>query len=146
MYSQLGGDLQLKAEIEFAQPGTTYEVFLVCGPAHGLGCGFVTVGTITTNPLGAGVTGITVPFAVLVSAPFGPGYRTDHIDILRGVGDLSKGILTAGAINYFVCQREGHVGAEKAELKTEVRTTGDPFGAQVKEGSDPTGTKQKKKK
>jgi hypothetical protein len=44
-----------------------------------------------------------VPHATLIVPPFGPGYRTDHIDLLHGVGDLSRGAITAGAINYFVC-------------------------------------------
>jgi len=132
-YSQPGGNLLLRIRIEFGQPGTTYRVFLTCGPAHGLACGFVTIGTLVTNAAGAGASAITVPAAVLEASPFGPGFRNDHIDLLRGVGDLGKGVLTAGAINYFVCRRPPGAKPAKAAPRLMAEThTGDPLGAKSK--------------
>src|SRR2546425_10517318 len=96
IYSQPGGNLVIKINLEFGQPNTKYQVFLVCGPAHALGCGFITIGVLTTNAVGTGAGGFNVPLAVLENPPFGPGYRTDHVDLLRNAGDLSKGFLTAG--------------------------------------------------
>src|SRR5713101_7450677 len=107
-------DLNLTITVEFGQPNTVYQVFLVCGPAHALGCGFRAIGPLSTDLVGHGSTSMAVPFAVLHASPFGPGYRTDHVDLLHGVGDLSKGILTAGALNYFVCRQR--VGQARAEL------------------------------
>jgi hypothetical protein len=140
-YSQPGDDLQLRIDLDFAQPNTTYQVFLVCGPAHAVGCGFTTIGTLTTNAVGAGATGVTVPFAVLQAAPYGPGYRTDHIDLMQKVGDLSKGFLTAGAINYFVCTREGVPGHDQPQILAASSDTGDPAGALLGP-NDPAGAKQ----
>src|SRR4029453_8527317 len=105
-YSEPGDNLHVKVNIEFAQPNTSYEVFLVGGPAHAMATGFLGIGTLLTDALGAGAGAFTVPHATLLAAPFGPGYRTDHIDLLHGVGDLSRGSLTAGAINYFVCREK----------------------------------------
>ncbi len=121
-------DLNLAVAIDFGQPNTVYRVFLVCGPSHALACGFRDVGTLSTNAVGQGNATFTVPFPVLHGPPFGPGYRTDHIDLLRTAGDLSKGLLTAGALNYFVCrQRTGQPEAEPAEDERQA-TTGDPLG------------------
>jgi hypothetical protein len=121
-------DLNLTVTIDFGQPNTAYQVFLVCGAAHALACGFRTIGTLSTNALGQGNATFTVPFPILLGPPFSPGYRTDHIDLLRGAGDLSKGVLTAGALNYFVCkQRVGQPHAEPAEEERQA-TTGDPLG------------------
>ena len=75
IYSQPGDNLQVQINLDFGQPNTTYQVFLVCGPAHALGCGFTVIGTLTTDATGAGTTGITVAVAVLQAAPYGPGYR-----------------------------------------------------------------------
>jgi hypothetical protein len=90
--------LQLDVRLEFAQLVTTYEAFLVCGAAHSLACGFVSAGTVTTDAVGAGSGTLTVPAGVLLAAPFGPGYRSDHLDLLQGAGDVSRGLLTAGAL------------------------------------------------
>jgi hypothetical protein len=103
-YSEPGDNLHIQLNVEFAQPSTTYEIFLVGGPAHSLATGFIAIGTLNTNAAGAGNGTYTVAHATLLSPPFGPGYRTDHIDLLHAVGDLSKGCVTAGAINYFVCR------------------------------------------
>jgi hypothetical protein len=122
-------DLNLTISVDFGQPNSVYQVFLVCGAAHALGCGFRFVGRLATDAVGRGTRAIVVPFAELEAAPFGAGYRTDHLDLLEGVGDLNKGILTAGALNYFVCrERVGHPQAEipEAEAKAEA---GDPLGA-----------------
>lgn len=137
--------LQLDTRLEFAQPLTTYEVFLVCGAAHSLACGFVSAGTVTTDALGAGSATLTVSTGVLLTAPFGPGYRSDHLDLLQGVGDLSKGLLTAGALNYLVCRRRPVAGEaegqaeqmeeRRAPLSPERR---DPAGATI-DDRDPAG-------
>ena len=127
-YSQPGGNLALRIGVEFGQPNTKYQVFLVCGPAHASGCGFITIGSLTTNAVGAGSVGINVPAAVLQNPPFGPGYRTDHIDLLRGVGDLTKGCITAGAINYFVCRRAAGAAEGKVPRAMQAAAQGDPLG------------------
>jgi len=128
-YSQPGGNLLVKIKIEFGQPNTTYRVFLTCGPAHNMACGFITIGSLATNAVGAGAAAITVPAAVLQSPPFGPGFRNDHLDLLKNAGDLSKGVLVAGAINYFVCKRL--LGAKAAapvpRLMADTQS-GDPLG------------------
>ena len=43
------GDLRVVAVVKNAAPNTTYDVFLVCGPTHATACGFVELGTVTTN-------------------------------------------------------------------------------------------------
>jgi hypothetical protein len=131
-YSQPGGNLLLNIKIEFGQPNTTYRVFLTCGPAHNMACGFITIGSLTTNAVGAGAAAITIPAPVLQSPPFGPGFRNDHLDLLKNAGDLSKGVLVAGAINYFVCKRQ--VGAKAAESIPKLMADtqdGDPLGSKA---------------
>jgi hypothetical protein len=114
-YRQSGASaLEMTITVDFGQPNTTYDVFLVCGPAHALACGFTTIGTLTTDPVGAASTSIAVSLGVLLNPPFGPGYRTDHLDLLAG-----GGALVAGAINYFVCRRQHGVGEEEAEASAE---------------------------
>src|SRR5262249_6017270 len=126
----------LTITVEFGQPSALYQVFLVCGPSHSLGCGFRDIGTLATNVVGQGSTTIVVPFPVLQVAPFDPGYRTDHLDLLVGVGNRSKGILTAGALNYFVCgERVGPPAAQPPEAERQ-SATGDPLGAMAA-GTDP---------
>jgi hypothetical protein len=130
-YSEPGDNLHIKLTIEFGQPNTRYEVFLVGGPAHALATGFIAIGALTTNAAGAGAGAFTVPHATLLAPPFGPGYRTDHIDLLKGAGDLSRGTLTAGAINYFVCREKeqpSHAGAKLAEPQIGATGKGDPSG------------------
>jgi hypothetical protein len=130
-YSEPGDDLHIKLTIEFGQPNTHYEVFLTGGPSHALATGFIAIGTLATNPAGSGAGAFAVPHATLLAPPFGAGYRTDHIDLLRGVGDLAKGVLTAGAINYFVCGQKGQptpVGAPAVEAKMGAIGKGDPVG------------------
>jgi len=139
VYSQdAGDDLKVTIHLEFGWPGTTYQVFLVGGPSHALGTGYTTIGTLTTNAVGAGTATFLVPFAVLQNhPPYGPGYRTDHIDMLVRVGDESRGGLTAGAINYFVCGKQAHPGATGAMAQRPVRSvTGDPHAGQ-KSSTDP---------
>jgi len=132
-YSQPGGNLLLKIRIEYGQPSTTYRVFLTCGPAHSMACGFVTIGTVVTNAVGAGSSAITVPAAVLEAPPFGPGFRNDHLDLLRGAGDLTKGVLVAGAINYFVCRRpQGAKAAAAVPRLMADPQAGDPLGTKAK--------------
>src|SRR6266576_2649966 len=98
-YSQSSvGALTLSPHTDFAQPNTTYQIFLVCGASHALACGFVSKGTLTTNATGLGNVSVTFPLATLQAAPFGCGYRTDHIDL---IGGPLGSVLAAGAINYF---------------------------------------------
>ncbi|PYP83554.1 MAG: hypothetical protein DMG65_24140 [Candidatus Angelobacter sp. Gp1-AA117] len=144
-YSEPGGNLHIRVNIEFAFPSTTYEVFLVGGPAHNVSTGFIVIGTLVTDAVGSGSGSYTVGHATLLAAPFGPGYRTDHIDLLHAVGDLSKGTLTAGAINYFVCREANQTGAAGLKLAETVRgkaQSGDPHGEKVT-GNDPLTTKKK---
>jgi hypothetical protein len=140
-YSRDGaGGLQVRIELEFGHPNTSYTVFLVCGPSHGLACGFTAIDTLVTNALGTGASGTTVPVAALQAPPFGPGYRTDHIDLLDGVGNLAQGALTAGAINYFVCTKEG-TPPPREEARRVTSGEGDPLGAQVRD-RDPLGARR----
>jgi hypothetical protein len=140
-YSQgPAGELVLRVDLEFGQPSTTYDIFLVGGPSHAMSTGFVVIGALGTDAVGAGSAGAAVPHGVLAAGPFGPGYRTDHVDLLAGVGDLGKGALTAGAINYFVCREQPHgdqrsVAAATGEMRAE---KGDPLGSYVERaGADP---------
>jgi hypothetical protein len=128
-YSQPGGNLLIKIKLEFGQPNTAYRVFLVCGPAHNASCGFTNIGALATNAAGAGSVNITVPLGVLEAPPFGPGFRNDHVDLLRAVGDLSKGGLTAGAINYFVCKRREKAPASKIPAGMADVQAGDPLSS-----------------
>jgi hypothetical protein len=140
-YTEPGGNLNIKIDIEFGQPGTKYEVFLVSGPAHALATGFIAIGTLVTNGAGAGSGAFTVAHATLLAPPFGPGYRNDHIDLMRGVGDLQKGGLTAGAINYFVCREVGQPGHAAAEVHKGAIGKGDPHGEKVHEPGTAPGKK-----
>jgi hypothetical protein len=129
-YSEPGGNLHIEIKIQFGQPNTKYEVFLVGGPSHNTGTGFRVIGTLATNGNGSGVGAFSVAHATLLSSPYGPGYRTDHIDLLQNVGDLSKGCLTAGAINYFVCRERDqipHPGFKLTETLKGEAGKGDPL-------------------
>jgi len=133
-YSEPSDNLHLQINVEFALPSTRYEVFLVAGPSHALASGFIGVGVLTTNGAGAGVGTFTVPHATLLTAPFGAGYRTDHIDMLRAAGDLTAGFLVTGAVNYFVCSQcekggADHPGIAAFEAHKGVVGKADPAGA-----------------
>jgi hypothetical protein len=128
LYVQPGGNLGIRINLEFGQPNTKYEVYLVCGPAHAAACGFITIGVLATNAAGAGVAGFNVPAGVLQGAPFGPGFRNDHIDLLAGVGNLKGGCITAGAINYFVCKRAAGAAEAAVPKGMEKARAGDPLG------------------
>jgi len=144
-YSEPGDNLHITLNIEFGQPSASYEVFLVGGPAHALATGFIGIGVLNTNPVGAGTATFTVPHARLMVTPFGPGYRTDHVDLLHGLGDLSKGCLTAGEINYFVCGEKGQHGSagfKVAETTERSSGKGDPLGEKAT-GSDPIAPKKR---
>jgi len=93
------GTLTLTLHTDFAQPNTSYDISLTCGPSHALACGFLTQGTLTTNATGVGNATDTFSLATLQAAPFGCGFRTDHVDL---IGGSLGSVLTAGAINYFV--------------------------------------------
>ena len=97
------GDLRITVSLKNAEPNTTYQgVFLVCGPTHASACGYVDAGDLTTNGQGNGNAILKLSVAVLQASPFGPGYRTDHFDLLKGVGDDSAGVYVAGGVNYIV--------------------------------------------
>src|SRR3989344_930234 len=97
------GDLRLTVSLKNADPNTAYHgVFLVCGPTHASACGFVDVGELTTNGQGNGNATLRLSVAVLQASPFGSGSRTDHFDLLKGVGDDSAGVYVASGINYIV--------------------------------------------
>ena len=131
------GSLVLAFTLEFAQPNTRYTVYFVCGPAHALGCGFVSLGTLSTDAVGAASTTITVSFTNLQNAPFGPGYRNDHIDLLQEGAPL-RSSLAAGAINYFVCaSREGLAQPEHTEFGAQRSEAGDPLGDTPTSECDP---------
>ena len=134
-YSEPGDNLHIEIKVEFGQPSASYEVFLVGGPAHSMATGFIGIGSLPTNAAGAGSGIFTVAHATLLSPPFGPGYRTDHIDLLHAVGDLSKGCVTAGAINYFVCREKEQPLPHGFTLKETVKGKageGDPLAHHVK--------------
>lgn len=94
-YTTYGPDLKLQVALRGAEPNTTYRVFLTCGPTHDTACGFVDVGSVTTDQYGRGNNN-----QIIVRSPFGGGVRTDHVDLLKGAGDLSAGLYAAGNINY----------------------------------------------
>jgi hypothetical protein len=128
-YHQDGADnLDLRIVVDFGQPNSVYQVFLTAGPAHASAHGYRDVGQLVTNALGQGSAAIVVPFGLLEAAPFGAGCRTDHLDLMEAAGDLRKGLVTAGALNYFVCRkRVGSAPTERVELSGHIGT-GDPLG------------------
>ena len=87
------GDLRVVVSLKNAAPNTTYHVFLVCGPTHDTSCGFVDIGTLTTNGHGNGNSG-----AIVVTGPPFVGGPDDHIDLLKDVGDQSAGLYIATPI------------------------------------------------
>lgn len=89
------GDLRTVVKMEGGEPLTTYTIYLVCGPTHAAACGFISIGTLTTDVNGNGNSGaIRTPVATLQSAPFGSGARTDHIDAISGPDVHAAAILT----------------------------------------------------
>jgi len=93
------GNLVLTIRIADGRPNTTYHIYLTVGPSHVGAEGFVDVGTIATDANGiAKSKTVTVGDFPLV---FPPGYRTDHIDLMKALKDHSAGVLVAGALNYY---------------------------------------------
>jgi hypothetical protein len=129
------GNIELEIDIEFGHPNRTYDVVLTAGPSHDLAAGWVVVGQLVTGPDGRGFVALVVPAGVLLAPPFGPGARADHIDILEIASLLTAGVLTAGAVNYFVCRRRGvPPGEEIPETRPELRTgDGDPLDLYARE-------------
>lgn len=96
------GDLHMIVSLKDAEPNTTYSgVFLVCGPDHASACDFVDVGDLTTNNQGNGNATMILSASDLYDQ-FGSGARTDHFDLLKGVGDQSAGVYAASGLNYIV--------------------------------------------
>jgi hypothetical protein len=87
------GDLRVVVSLKNAAPNTTCHIFLVCGPTHATACGFVDIGTLTTNGQGNGNSG-----AIILTAPPFVGSPDDHIDLLKDVGDLTAGFYIATPI------------------------------------------------
>jgi hypothetical protein len=117
----------------------------VGGPSHATATGFIGIGALITNAVGAGSAAFTVAHGTLLAPPFGPGYRTDHIDLLHRVGDLSRGFLTAGAINYFVCREKdqpGHPTLSISEAHKGAVGEGDPHAGKIG-GADPISGKKR---
>ena len=86
------GALTIDVSLRGARPDTTYGIFLTCGPTIVLSCGFVKIGTVTTDAAGNARSGdLFVPVTTLQAAPFGSGQRTDEITIVTDLGDLSAG-------------------------------------------------------
>ena len=97
------GDLRVVVALKNATPNTTYTIYLVCGPTHHTACAHTSIGTLTTNVHGNADSGaMPVPVATLQAFPYGPGARTDHVDVMRGLGDLTAGLYAAAGINYVV--------------------------------------------
>jgi len=95
-------NLRVVVSMKDGKPNTTYEIWLVCGPTHASACGFITIGTLTTNVQGNGTASLSVDLATLQAAPFGSGDRTDHVDLGQGVGDLSAGFFAASVLAYTI--------------------------------------------
>ncbi|MDR7274420.1 hypothetical protein [Catenuloplanes atrovinosus] len=117
-----GGELDLEFALEYGHPNIRYDVALTAGASHDLGSGWVQVGILTTGPDGRGSAAISVPPGVLRQPPFGPGSRTDHVDIIEFGKLFTAGAFAAGAVNYVVCP--GDVRPRDAAI--EHRGTGDP--------------------
>jgi hypothetical protein len=81
------GDLRVVAVLKNAAPDTTYTVFFVCGPTHATACGFVSIGTVTTNGQGNGSSG-----AIVLTSPPYVGGPDDHVDLIKDNGDLNAGV------------------------------------------------------
>ena len=118
LYSQTDqGALKATVNINFAQPNTRYRIFLWDAPSHELAEDRYLMGAVTTDGLGRGSANVTAPLTVLRSWEFGPGYRTDHIDLwgppAPGLNFTSS--LVAGAVNYFV---PGTSGGRSAAVVT----------------------------
>ena len=92
-------DLRLLVSLKNAEPNTTYEgMFLVCGPTHDDACGFVDIGSLTTDDDGNGSANMWLDVETLQASPFGPGSRTDHFDLIGPAGD----VYAASGIDYTV--------------------------------------------
>ena len=86
------GGLIINVTLRGGRPDTTYVIGLNCGPTIALACGFVLIGTLTTNAAGNARSGdLLVPVTTLQAAPFGSGPRWDEITMVTKVGDLSAG-------------------------------------------------------
>jgi hypothetical protein len=80
-YSQNSTMLRTVVALKNAEVNTTYTVYLVCGPTHALGCGFITIGYLTTDEDGNGNTGAIWTMLTDITGPAGEG--TYHIDLIN---------------------------------------------------------------
>ena len=73
------GSLRVVAALKNAAPNTTFTIYLVCGPTHATACGFIEIGTITTDDDGNATSG-----AIWIDDPPYVGGPDDHIDLIGG--------------------------------------------------------------
>ena len=72
-----------------AAPNTTFTIYLTCGPTHVLACGFISIGTMTTNEQGNANSD-----TILFNNPY-VGGPNDHIDLLGGGETYAAGGLVS---------------------------------------------------
>lgn len=95
------GDLRVVVSLKNAEPNTEYTgAFLVCGPTHATACGFINIGSVTTNGQGNGNAHLSVPVATLQAA-FGSGAKTDHFDLIAAT-NATGGVYAATGLDYIV--------------------------------------------
>ena len=73
------GALRIVVGLKNAQPNTTYTIFLVCGPTHATACGFIDIGSVTTDDDGNATSG-----AIWIEDPPYAGGPDDHLDLIGG--------------------------------------------------------------
>lgn len=104
-----GGLIRLDIQLKNATPNSAHEAYFVCGPIHALACGYITLGTMTTDAAGSAS-------AVFEIVPPYPSLPDDHVDILGGGLGYTAGPVSSG----------GSAGVD---------VPGEPIGA---EAGDPT--------
>ncbi len=96
------GDLRVVVSVKGAAPNTTYSVILANGSTHATSTGSAVIGTVTTNGQGNGTSNSEVTHATLLTAPFGAGSQTNHIDVRKDINDTSTGLYTVTGVDYTV--------------------------------------------
>ena len=93
------GNLRINAVLKNAEPYTIYHLYLTGGATHDTATGWIDAGILTTNVVGNGAVEVIIDFDNLLVAPF-YGSGVAHLDLLQGVGDLSKGLYVVSPIEY----------------------------------------------
>lgn len=108
------GDLRIRVKLHKSGAfNATYRVFLVCGPGHRESCGFVDIGSLTTNSKQSGTSrSLLIPKcaadALISGNPFSTGQQA-HIDMQRShgsstedpsIGDTTGGVFVATPLNF----------------------------------------------